>query len=120
MGGGNSRRRRSGKLDKPASNSKPPADLLARAYLETRLGFGKLGMIHLPERANDWLVKDPHVIQAISKRLDDCLARGRALVAENKDAVIALAEALGARGYLDRVEIETLLGQHARQRMEHP
>lgn len=88
------------------------------ADIETRLGLGELGMIHLPERANDWFVQDSRVIQAISKRLDECLARARGLVAENKDAVIALAETLSARGYLDRVEIETLLNQHARQRME--
>jgi hypothetical protein len=81
--------------------------------IETKLGFGAFGVVHLPDKAVDFFLQDAEMIRVIKRRLDLCLSRARDIVATNKEAVVAVADALAAHGYLDRVDIERLLGSHS-------
>ena len=80
--------------------------------IETRLGFGAFGVVHLPDKVIDLFLHDSAVIRLLKQRLDRCLARARDIVAANKQAVVTIAEALASRGYLDRADIEALLAKH--------
>lgn len=81
--------------------------------IETRLGFGALGVVHLPDKVTELFLHDAAMVRLIKQRLDRCLARARDIVAANKTAVLSVAEALATQGYLDRSDIEALLAKHA-------
>lgn len=80
--------------------------------IETRSGFGALGLLHLPESTISLMLHNPEFITPIKRRLDACLTRAREVVSANKAAVIAIADALEAHGYLDKAEIQALLVRH--------
>jgi ATP-dependent Zn protease len=81
--------------------------------IETRSGFGVLGVMHLPDKVVvDLMLHEPRIIDLIKRRLDTLLARAREIVSANRGAVIAIAAALESRGYLGKGEIEVLLDAH--------
>lgn len=77
--------------------------------LELRFGFGVIGVAHFSDRSTEMLLHDPSIVALITKRLDRCLTRARELIAENCEAVEAMARRLEANGYLDRAAINELL-----------
>jgi ATP-dependent Zn protease len=79
--------------------------------IETKFGFGSLGVLQLPEKVYDLTLASATMIALIKKRLDRCLVRAREIVTANKRAVLAIAGALETRGYLDQKEIEHLLAK---------
>lgn len=80
--------------------------------IETRLGFGAFGVVHLSDKVVDLFLHDAAVIRLIKQRLDRCLAHARDIVSTNKGAVLAIADALAVQGYLDQAQIEALLARH--------
>lgn len=80
--------------------------------IETRSGFGVLGVIHLPNKVVDLMLHEPRIIALIKRRLDGLLARAREIVSANRVAVGAIAAALETRGYLGKGEIQALLDAH--------
>lgn len=81
--------------------------------LETRLGLGDFGLVHVPERSAELMImRDETLIAAVRRRLDRCHDRARAIVAANRTAAEAVAAALEARGYLDQRQIDALLARH--------
>jgi ATP-dependent Zn protease len=80
--------------------------------IETKLGFGTLGVIYLHERILDLALHDDAMIVLVKKRLDRCLARAREIALANKRTVLAVADALVSQSYLDMKEIEALLAKH--------
>ncbi|WFU25139.1 AAA family ATPase [Bradyrhizobium sp. CB1717] len=84
----------------------------AAVDLELKYGFGVIGVAHFPDRATEMLLHDPSIVALITKRLDRCLIRARELIANNREAVEAVARRLEATGYLDRAAIGELLKTH--------
>lgn len=84
--------------------------------IEMRFGYGVFGIVRLPERILELCLHDAQVIAPVKRRLDTGFAQARAIVAANKRPLLALAHALGDRGYLDKLEIETLLEHHPPRR----
>lgn len=80
--------------------------------LEVRLGFGIMGVAHLPDRATDLLLQDRSVLARIKERLDRCLSRARDVVATNRTAIEAIAERLESTGYLHRGAIDEIVRKH--------
>jgi ATP-dependent Zn protease len=80
--------------------------------IETRSGFGALGVMHLPDKVIDLMLHEPKIAVLIKRRLDGLLARAREIVSANRRALIAIAAALESRGYLDKGEIQALLDAH--------
>jgi ATP-dependent Zn protease len=79
--------------------------------IETKYGFGAFGVVCLPDRVTDMLLHDATMITLIKQRLDACLERATAILLSNALAVTSIAEALVAKGYLDRAEIDCLLAK---------
>lgn len=79
------------------------------AEMETQLGLGEFGLLHLPEAANGWLLQDPKVMSLVKRRLDRCFERAREIVAENRKALLAVSGELERRGFLGKQEIEHLI-----------
>ena len=80
--------------------------------IETRSGFGALGVMHLPDKVIELMLHEPKIAVLIKRRLDGLLARAREIVSANRPALIAIAAALESRGYLDKGEIQALLDAH--------
>jgi hypothetical protein len=79
--------------------------------IETKFGFGSLGVLHLPDEAVHFALGSK-LLAILKDRLDACQARAREIVTDNRQAVIAVAEALEARRYLEKDEIDALLKRH--------
>ncbi len=80
--------------------------------IETQLGLGTFGLVHLPENVAGLILHHPAMVDVIRDRLDRCLTRARAIIAANREGVLAISAALETKGYLDRAEIDALLAEH--------
>lgn len=80
--------------------------------MEIRLGLGDLGIVYVPEHASELILHDAEVFAIVKRRLDRCLDEARRILAENKEALLTVADELDARGYLDRAEIDAVLAHH--------
>ncbi len=79
--------------------------------LETRLGLGDAGLMHLGAIAPFRLMLEPEIRLAVSDRLDRAYAEALRLIAENEDALQAIAADLAARGYLTGDDIEAAIAR---------
>ena len=79
--------------------------------IETRFGAGILGPLHLGHADPHLLLTMPEIRHATSKRLSECHDRALALIRDNEVALMALATALGAEGYLDSARIDAVIAQ---------
>jgi cell division protease FtsH len=80
--------------------------------LELRFGFGANGVAQFSDRVNELILHAPSVMGPITKRLEQCLARGRDIIARNRQALDAIAGRLEEKGYLDQAAIHELLKTH--------
>jgi hypothetical protein len=80
--------------------------------LETDYGFGSLGLLCLAGdlTSHDLLIFD-HLRAAVGSTIDRAYATALNVLAQNRPALDALADALFSAGYLDRAEIEGVLTQ---------
>ncbi|MCK9917370.1 AAA family ATPase [Microbacteriaceae bacterium K1510] len=79
--------------------------------IEVKFGCGQLGIVRLPDQMLELGIHKALIIAPVKQRLDACYDKARDIVMSNKDALLALANTLDTRGYLDRAEIEALLAQ---------
>jgi cell division protease FtsH len=80
--------------------------------METDFGFGSLGLVCLAgDLDNRDLLLFDHLRVAVEATIDRAYATALEVLAQNRSALDALAEALFSAGYLDRTEIEAVLAQ---------
>jgi len=109
------------KFAETTTGSGGPSDRsdLARATnlalrMETSYGFGCLGLVTLAEdHLNDgYLLMTEPLRSATNETLKRAYAKTLALLERNRRSLDALAQALFASGYLDRGEIDAIIGRH--------
>lgn len=91
----------------PGSDLSLATDLARK--IEMQFGFGEYGPIFVPDSVHDPLAIVPGLLSAVKKRLDRALSCARGLLAENRAALDAVAEALERSGYLSAAEISGLV-----------
>lgn len=79
--------------------------------LETAFGLGQSGLVMLPVEGTRDLAFHSEVHEAVRATLEAAHARAGELLAANRAALEALAEALFKVGYLDRAEIDAVLAE---------
>jgi ATP-dependent Zn protease len=80
--------------------------------LETDYGFGSLGLLCLAgDLTGHGLLIFDHLRTAVGSTIDRAYATALDVLAQNRRALYALADALFSAGYLDRAEIEGILAQ---------
>jgi ATP-dependent Zn protease len=91
------------------------ADLLKSTdialMIETRLGLGQGGLMHLGVIAPFRLMLEPDIRRAVSERLNRCHAEALRLIAADEDALQAIAADLAARGYLTGDDVEAAIAR---------
>jgi hypothetical protein len=83
--------------------------------IETKLGMGRFGAVRFPEGAIDLMLSDSRMIGVVKERLDRCFDLARRILAGNKTALLAVADELEARGYLDKNDIDRVFERHPPQ-----
>jgi cell division protease FtsH len=81
----------------------------AAADIELKFGLGSLGTIHFDDRAAHLMMQNRRVLGAIRKRLADCHARARKMVASNRELIETIARRLNETGHLSKTEIMSLI-----------
>jgi ATP-dependent Zn protease len=79
--------------------------------LETRMGGGIYGPLHIGKAETSTLLMMPEIRHAVAQRLIDSQARAVALVRDNLAAVNALTEAILIEGYLGSDAIDDVIAQ---------
>jgi cell division protease FtsH len=80
--------------------------------IEAKYGLGDCGLMRLPDALVAARFHDPLVQAAVQRRLNRCLEQAESVLRHNKNAALAIAEALHEHGYLDEATIGTLLASH--------
>lgn len=79
--------------------------------METRLGYGSIGLIYLADVSSPELISSDGLLEAVRQRLDDAERRAEGLLQDRHPALKALAARLFDRGFVAGDEIRSIAAE---------